>query len=122
MVGFRKIQTFRSVALSRKMVFSTCLDADLRLRHKYRGAGYEASDRDMKQSQEKFNSWTKWINDLTPGDEVFIAPLKRKGKVVRMQLHKQSALVSSGAMDVEVSLRNLKSPRRTSKVNANVRP
>ncbi len=71
---------------------------------------FEASDRDMKESQEKFNSWTKWVNDLTPGDEVFIAPLKRKGKVVRMQLHKQSALVSSGAMDVEVSLRNLEIP------------
>ncbi len=71
---------------------------------------FEAADRDMKQSQEKFNSWTKWVNDLIPGDEVFIAPLKRKGKVVRMQLHKQCALVSSGAMDIEVSLRNLEIP------------
>jgi len=94
----------RKAELARKDARDAAIEAK-REREKF-----EASDRDMKQSQEKFNSWTKWINDLTPGDEVFIAPLKRKGKVVRMQLHKQSALVSSGAMDVEVSLRNLEIP------------
>ncbi len=71
---------------------------------------FEASQQDLKRSQEKFDGWTKWINTLAPGDEVFMLPLKRTGKVVRMQLHKQTALITSGAMDIEVSLRDLEKP------------
>ncbi len=35
----------------------------------------------------------------------------RNGKVVRVQLHKQIALVSSGRMDLEVPLRDIEPPR-----------
>ena len=42
--------------------------------------------------------------------EVFIRSLKRPAKVVRMELHKQKALVSAGAMDIEVPLRDFNLP------------
>jgi len=64
----------------------------------------------LRESTQAFEEWTKWVNDLQPGDEVFIKPLKRSGKVVRMQLHKQKALVSAGAMDLEVPLTDIDVP------------
>ena len=47
---------------------------------------------------------------LAPGDEVHLRTLNRSAKVVRMQLHRQTALVTAGAMDIEVSLRDLEIP------------
>lgn len=67
----------------------------------------------LEQSKQAFEAWTRWINELAPGDEVFIKPLKRSAKVVRMQLHKQRALVSSGSMDIEVPLTDIDVPPAT---------
>jgi DNA mismatch repair protein MutS2 len=64
----------------------------------------------LRESEQAFERWTRWVNDLAPGDEVFIKPLKRNGKVVRMQLHKQKALISAGAMDLEVPLTDIDAP------------
>lgn len=71
---------------------------------------YEKNREELEQSQEAFTGWTKWIATLQPGDEVFVKTLKRPAKVVRMALHRQKALVSTGAMDVEVPLRDIESP------------
>ncbi len=71
---------------------------------------WEKDREDLQQSKQAFEQWTRWINELEPGDEVFIKPLKRIGKVVRMQLHKQRALVSSGSMDIEVPLTDISVP------------
>jgi DNA mismatch repair protein MutS2 len=66
-----------------------------------------ARQRELVKSQEAFARWTVWVNGLKPGEPVFIRPLRRPGTVVRMQLHKQSALVSAGAMDIEVPIRDI---------------
>jgi len=71
---------------------------------------FERDGAELKRSHEAFGRWTKWVNDLRPGDEVFIRSLRRAAKVVRMQLHKQTALVSAGAMDIEVPLRDIERP------------
>lgn len=68
---------------------------------------FEKEQAELKRSQELFERWTRWVNALRPGDEVFIRPLDRPGRVVRMQLHKQVAVVSAGAMDLEVPLRDI---------------
>ncbi len=67
----------------------------------------EAEGAALRQQQQAFDQWTAWVNALAPKDEVYIKPLDRKGKVVRVQLHKQMALVSAGAMDIEVPLRDI---------------
>lgn len=64
----------------------------------------------LLERQEAFEAWTKWIHQLTAGDEVFVKSLNSLAKVVRMQLHKQTALVSAGAMDIDVSIRELTQP------------
>ena len=68
---------------------------------------YQRQFEELKRSQETFDRWTEWVNGLAPGDEVYIRSLKRPGKVVRMQLQQQTALVSAGAVDFEVPLRDI---------------
>ncbi len=68
---------------------------------------YEKGREELERSKKAFEEWTRWINELQPGDDVYLKPLRRPAKVVRMELHKQKALVSAGAMDIEVSLRDI---------------
>ena len=72
---------------------------------------YERDREELQRSQEAFAHWTGWVNGLRPGDEVHLRTLNRSAKVVRMQLHKQTALVTAGAMDIEIALRDLEMPR-----------
>ncbi|UCE58595.1 MAG: hypothetical protein JSU63_14265 [Phycisphaerales bacterium] len=65
----------------------------------------------FEQSKEQFDRWTEWVNTLTPGDKVYVRPLNSSAKIVRMQLHRQRAVVSSGAIDIEVPLRDVEFPR-----------
>lgn len=71
---------------------------------------FEREQAELRRSQEEFARWTEWVNALKPGDEVTIRPLDRCGKVVRMQLHKQSAIVTTGKMDFEIPLRDIAMP------------
>ncbi len=71
---------------------------------------YERDREELQRSQEAFAHWTAWVNGLRPGDEVHLRTLNRSAKVVRMQLHKQTALVTTGAMDIEIALRDLEIP------------
>ena len=73
-------------------------------------ARFERGRQELEQSKKTFHDWTHWIDELKPGDDVYIKPLKRPAKVVRMELHKQKALVSTGAMDIEVPLRDIDPP------------
>jgi len=71
---------------------------------------YERGREELEHSRKVFDEWTRWINELKPGDEVYIRSLKRPAKVVRMELHKQKALVSTGVVDIEVPLRDIDTP------------
>ncbi len=71
---------------------------------------YEQEKAAMEQAREAFAQWTQWLSALRPGDDVFVRKMKRNGKLVRMQLHRQMALVSAGALDVEVSVSELEKP------------
>lgn len=72
---------------------------------------YERRREEFEQSKKSFDEWTKWVNGLEAGEPVFIKSLKRPAKIVRMELHRQKALVTTGAMDVEVRLRDIETPR-----------
>jgi DNA mismatch repair protein MutS2 len=71
---------------------------------------FERERDELTRAQQQFERWTEWINRLQPGDEAFVKPLNRVAKVVRMQLHRQLALVSARGMDLEVTLRDLDVP------------
>lgn len=71
---------------------------------------FEEQRVELQRSQQQFDRWAEWINKVQPGDEVFVRPLNRIAKVVRLQLHRQLALVSARGMDLEVALRDLDVP------------
>jgi DNA mismatch repair protein MutS2 len=74
---------------------------------------FEQQRQEFEQARKSFEEWTAWINGLTPGTEVFVRTLKRTARVVRMQLHKQTALVSAGSLDFEVPLRDIDRPQES---------
>lgn len=80
------------------------------LKSQKEGERFERDRAALEQSKREFEEWTRWVNDLKPGDTAYFKPLKREVRVVRMALHQQKALVSSGAMDIEVPLHDLDRP------------
>jgi len=73
-------------------------------------ARFEHEREALERTQQQFSRWAEWINQVQPGDEVFVKPLNKVAKVVRLQLHRQLALVSARGMDLEVALRDLDVP------------
>ena len=71
---------------------------------------YEKDRAELERSQRAYASWTQWVNGLRPGDGVHLKTLKRSAKVVRMELHRQKALVSTGTIDIEVALSDIEAP------------
>jgi DNA mismatch repair protein MutS2 len=66
---------------------------------------------EYEESKRAFDAWTRWVNQLQPGEPVYIKSLGQSAKVVRMELHRQRALVSTGVVDIEVPLRDIDTPR-----------
>ncbi len=73
-------------------------------------ARFEEQRRRLADEQREYQRWIEWVNSLSPGDPVYVRSFETTAKVVRMHLHKQCALVSTGAMDFEVQLRELRAP------------
>ena len=67
-------------------------------------------EQELRDKRAAYEQWLAWLNNLRPGDPVYVSTFGKSGTVVRMQLHKQSALVSIGAIDHEVQLRVLAKP------------
>ena len=59
---------------------------------------------ELEASQAAFADWSQRVVKLQPGDEIFVRKFHRPGKIVRMQLHKQLAVVDVGKLQVEVPL------------------
>ncbi len=70
----------------------------------------EQRERELAEAQNAHNVWVDWVNRLREGDEVFLRSFDRAGKLVRVQFQKQTALVNSGAMEIEVRLQDLQPP------------
>jgi len=83
-------------------------------------AAEQAAEQKQKELQQQidqlqkrrldFQDWTEWINGLKPGQRVFVKSFRREGSIIRMELHKQQALVSLGKLAVEVAITELEKP------------
>ncbi len=71
---------------------------------------FEEQEKALRRKQVAYEHWLQWINKLRAGDAVYVSTFGKRGKIVRMQLHKQSALVSIGAIDYEVQLNVISKP------------
>ncbi len=68
---------------------------------------YQSKLADLHRLQDEFNLWLARLTELKAGDEVFVPSLGRNGRLVRLELHRQIALVSADSLDIEVPLRDL---------------
>ena len=68
---------------------------------------YEAKLADLHRLQVEFNTWLARLGEMKEGDEVYVPSLAKPGHLVRMELHRQIALVSVDALQIEVPLREL---------------
>lgn len=68
---------------------------------------YQAKLADLHRLQEEFNTWLARLPELKQGDDVLVPSLSKVGRLVRMELHRQIALVDVDSMQVEVPIREL---------------
>lgn len=99
------LQSRREAEAARKIAREAAMASD-REREKY-----EQDRHALEKSKVDFDRWTQWVNTLRGGDEVFVRKLNRPGKIVRVQLHKQTALVAAGPLEVEIAISELEFPR-----------
>ena len=71
---------------------------------------FEQQERALLEKRGAYEQWLVWLNRLKAGDPVYVKTFGKAGQVVRMQLHKQSAIVSIGMIDHEVQLTVLSKP------------
>lgn len=68
---------------------------------------YQAKLDELTKLSQQFNEWVGSLPAMQPGDQVFVRRLNKYGRLVRMQLSKQIAVVQVDKMDVEVPLQEL---------------
>lgn len=84
---------------------------DARLEAERSRAAFEEEQRRLAETRAAHERWIAWVNELAPGDAVFVKTFNRPGKVVRVQLHNQKAVVATGFVEVEVPFADLDLPR-----------
>jgi len=61
----------------------------------------------LEAERVAFERWIATVSALRPGDRVHVKRFDREGRIVRMLLHKQLAVVAVGAMEMEIPLKEL---------------
>ncbi|MDY6913201.1 MAG: MutS2/Smr-associated SH3 domain-containing protein [Planctomycetota bacterium] len=68
---------------------------------------YEAKLADLHRLREQFQAWLATLGELKVGDEVVVPKLNKAGKLARLELHRQVAVVNVDQLQVEVPLHEL---------------
>jgi len=68
---------------------------------------YQAKLADLHRLKEEFETWLATLPELKPGDTVTVPSLGKPGTLVRLELHKQIAVVDCDRLQVEVPLKEL---------------
>jgi dsDNA-specific endonuclease/ATPase MutS2 len=68
---------------------------------------YDEKIADVQGLRSQFLTWLATLNEMSPGDQIFIPSLKRKCTLVRMEAHRQVVLVEAGHMQMEVPISEL---------------
>ncbi len=62
---------------------------------------------EMEQARQAYEAWVERVKRLVPGDAVRVRRFDKPGRIVRVGLEKQKALVDIGNLEVEVPLTEL---------------
>lgn len=68
---------------------------------------FEDKQIELELQREAHEAWSRWVSTLKGGETVYVRSFEQTGRLVRVQLHKQSALVAVGAFEVDVPLSEL---------------
>ncbi|MFW6133665.1 MAG: MutS-related protein, partial [Planctomycetota bacterium] len=81
--------------------------AEARLAAEVDQEAYQAKLADLHRLREDFDTWLATLPEWRPGDEIHVPSLGRTGRLVRLELHKQVAVVQTQNTQIEVPLREL---------------
>jgi len=62
---------------------------------------------EVDRLRDDFEGWLARLSEMSEGDEVYVASMNRTGRLVRLELHRQIAVVDVGDKQVEAPLRAL---------------
>lgn len=68
---------------------------------------YEAKLADLHALQQEFETWLAGLPEWKAGDEIFVPSLGKTGRLIRLELHCQRAIVDAGNMQIEVPIKEL---------------
>ncbi len=68
---------------------------------------YESQLADLHRLKGEFETWLATLPELQPGDVVHVPSLHKEGRLVRLELHRQIAVVDADNVQVEVPLHEL---------------
>jgi DNA mismatch repair protein MutS2 len=101
-------RAIRGTLLSRRQAERARADAEAAKAEADKQRSHAERERQsLAQQQTAFHKWMETVSTLRPGDAVHVKRFDRDGRVVRVMLQKQSAIVSVGAMELEVPLTEL---------------
>ncbi len=122
----KMIKRARSYLSKRSKAINKVIAATLDSRRKAERARLEANQSMLEAEQRRVHyahelekleterktqyEWYEWVNTIRPGQEVFLRKFDRSAKVVRVQLHRQTALLTAGSVEMEVHLNELSPP------------
>jgi len=101
-------RAIRATSTARQQAESARVEArQAKLAAEDRGEIYEAKLADLHRLQGEFETWLASLGELKAGDELMVPSLNKPGRLVRLELHKQQAVVDVDNMQVEVPLKQL---------------
>ncbi len=62
---------------------------------------------DLDRLQKEFTTWLARLGEMKPGDQLFVPAVRKIGSLVRLEYHKQKALVAVDGKQIEVPLVDL---------------
>ena len=73
---------------------------------------YMKEVRKLEEERTAQYEWYEWVNSIRPDQEVYVRKFETTAKVVRLNLQRQTAVVSSGAVEMEIHLNELVQPEK----------
>jgi len=71
---------------------------------------YQQEKQRLQQELERQQAWFAWLCRLKPGDPVFVLRFDRTAELVRIHLHRQTAVVTAGAVEMQIPIGDLRPP------------
>ena len=98
----------RQTGRARREAEEARADADAaRVEAEEKAESLERRAADVAQLREEFGAWVARLGEMKPGDELHVPSLNKTGRLHRLELHKNRAIVDVDRLQMEVPLTEL---------------